>query len=323
MSEEIVIYHANCWDGFCAAWIMHKAFKDAEFFPAHYGNAPPDVSGKDVYIVDFSYKRSVMKSICCTAKSVTVLDHHKTAQSELDGLEDECRQQALCVPSITFDMNKSGGRLAWEWLWDKQLGKYAYIFGNGETKTRDNPPSLVRYTEDRDLWKWEIHDSREVTAALRTYPLDFAMWDEFDSEPSKWMSRFASEGIVVMRYEQLLVDQHVAHAREVDMDGHKILAVNATVLFSDIAGTLAEGRPFGAAYFDRDDGKRQWSLRSRDDGVDVSEIARKHGGGGHRNAAGFEESFPHVRSAPMREEANELDHLNTSAKNAASRRESE
>ena len=73
------------------------------------------------------------------------------------------------------------------------------------------------------------------------------------------------------------------------MDGHSVLVANATVLYSDIAGELAKGRPFGAVYFDRADGKRQWSLRSTDEGVDVSEIAKVHGGGGHKNAAGYEE----------------------------------
>ncbi len=34
-------------------------------------------------------------------------------------------------------------------------------------------------------------------------------------------------------------------------------------------------------------GKTAWSLRSTEEGIDVSEIAKRHGGGGHRNAAGF------------------------------------
>ncbi len=72
------------------------------------------------------------------------------------------------------------------------------------------------------------------------------------------------------------------------MDGHRILSVNATVLFSEIAGELAKGRPFGACYFDRQDGKRQWSLRSDDNGIDVSAIAKSHGGGGHAHASGYE-----------------------------------
>ncbi len=101
-----------------------------------------------------------------------------------------------------------------------------------------------------------------------------------------------------MRREKQIIDDHIKHARIVSfglMTGkigphgdYEVPVVNATVLFSDIAGELAKGKPFGACYFDRADGKRQWSLRSSPDGVDVSEIAKLYGGGGHKNAAGFE-----------------------------------
>jgi nanoRNase/pAp phosphatase (c-di-AMP/oligoRNAs hydrolase) len=73
------------------------------------------------------------------------------------------------------------------------------------------------------------------------------------------------------------------------LDGHKVLAVNATCLMSEIGERLAQGRPFGATYFVREDGKRVWSLRSCEGGIDVSDVARRRGGGGHRAAAGFTE----------------------------------
>jgi hypothetical protein len=96
------------------------------------------------------------------------------------------------------------------------------------------------------------------------------------------------EGSAVLRYQQQQVDFLCKHAREIELGGHRILAANTPVLQSEVAGKLAEGRPFGACWYDAEDGKRRWSLRSRDGGVDVSEVARFFGGGGHRNAAGFE-----------------------------------
>ena len=59
---------------------------------------------------------------------------------------------------------------------------------------------------------------------------------------------------------------------------------------SDAAHVLAEGQPFAAAWFDRGDGKRVFSLRSSADGADVGAIAKKYGGGGHRHSAGFAQS---------------------------------
>lgn len=299
-SGVVVLYHGNCWDGFCAAWLFHQVFPDAEYVPVQYGQDPPDCTGKWVYIVDFSYKRDVMRRIMSQAAFVCVLDHHKTAQAELHGIVDEFVQRPDLIanplgselPFVWFDMGKSGGRLAWEYLWDTHYGqRYSSIFRTGpgqpSTLDRTHAPWLVDYTEDRDLWRWKLPHSRAITTCLRSHPLDFGLWSQFDAaDPME----FVAEGEAILRSEQVMIDNHVRNAREIDMDGHKILAVNATVLFSDIAGKLSEGRPFGAAYFDRGDGRRQWSLRSRDDGVDVSEIARARGGGGHRNAAGFEET---------------------------------
>lgn len=295
MEQPIVLYHGNCWDGFCAAWLLHRAFPDGEFIPVQYGQEPPEVANdkhRQLFVVDFSYPRNVMFSLgAMRPGGLIVLDHHKTAEAALQGLSEEltCNNCGDC--EVIFDMEKSGARITWEWLWDNVYGKvYRDItdFVKGQKLNRDNAPWLVDYTEDRDLWRWKLPHSREVTTGLRSYPLDFDVWDKFDLSAES-VAKLINDGTAILRSEKTIIDNHVRHAREVELDGHKILAVNATVLFSDIAGELAKGRPFGAAYFDRGDGKRQWSLRSTDDGVDVSEIAKTHGGGGHRNAAGFEQ----------------------------------
>lgn len=282
--KPLVIYHANCWDGFCAAWVARMALGDIEAVPAYYGTPHPCMAFREVYILDFSYKRNEMRAILSEAQSVVVLDHHKTAQAELDGLIDEFimrpdliqNKAGSALPYIRFDMGKSGGRLAWE---------YFALIGGWQGM---DAPWLVDYTEDRDLWRHALPESENINAALRSYPLDFALWDEFNASVGQ-REMFKREGAAIRRAERAIVDSHVHNAREIEMDGHKILAVNATVLFSEIAGRLAEDRPFAACYFDRQDGKRQWSLRSRDGGIDVSEIAKARGGGGHAQAAGFEE----------------------------------
>ena len=57
---------------------------------------------------------------------------------------------------------------------------------------------------------------------------------------------------------------------------------------------MAQGQPFAVCYWDTLQG-RVFSLRSTDDGMDVSEIAKQYGGGGHRNAAGFTVSLDRAR----------------------------
>lgn len=290
--KPIVIYHGNCWDGFCAAWLFSKAFPDAEFVPAQHGQAPPEAaSDKDrrLFIVDFSYPRDVMFRLAAMRhERMVVLDHHKTASEALVDLDIELDSHN-CGGALTtvFDMNKSGGRMAWEYLYGNRLLPDEWLTTNSSGYSLGVAPWLVDYTEDRDLWRWALPESRAINAGLRSYPLTFEQWDKFHRDTM--MTILAVEGAAILRRERQIIDDHLRHARDIEMDGYTVPCVNATVLFSDIAGELAVGKPFGVCYFDRADGKRQYSLRSTADGVDVSEIAKAHGGGGHRNAAGFEE----------------------------------
>lgn len=266
----LVIYHAGCMDGFCAAWLIHRQFPDAEFCPANYGDDPPDCAGKDVVIADFSYKRHVMLSIIDECKSLVVLDHHKTAKGELEGLEGfKCQ--------VTFDMDKSGARLTQEWLcrYTDQSPEYYTDW-------------LVDYTEDRDLWRHKLTFSKEINAAIRVWPLDFDHWGELAELHHGQLSNLVIAGASILSYQAKVVQDHVGFARMEDIGGYRVPVVNATSLISEIAGALAVGHPFGACYFDRGDGLRIWSLRSTPEGIDVSEVARQYGGGGHKHAAGFQ-----------------------------------
>lgn len=264
---KTLIYHDICADGFCAAWLFHQVYPDAEFIPAQYGQDPPDCLGKDVVIADFSYKRAEMSKIIQTANSVVVLDHHKTAEAELEGMCVECEGYDV---TIVFDMNKSGGRLMWEWLYPAVPHRQT--------------PWLVQYTEDRDLWRWCLPKSKEVNAFLASHIKDFKVWDEI--EYNCGVEQAAVEGTAILRYQQGVIDHHVKNAVMGSINGYNVPIINATTLISEIGNELAKGHPFAAMYFVKGD-EKIWSLRSAPDGVDVSEIAKQLGGGGHKHAAGF------------------------------------
>lgn len=267
---NMVITHGSCTDGWCSAWIAFRAgCQNAKFIHAHYGQPPLNVAGKRVLITDFSYPRKILAEMARTADQITILDHHKSAQAELDPTKGDplpwnCK--------VVFDLTKSGAMLTWE------------HFHPGE-----EPPLIVRMVQDRDLWAWKLPHSREINASIRTYPETFESWDALETSLESSPETFATEGIAILRYQQQVIDQHVSHAYETSIAGHKILMVNATVLFSEIAGELAKNRPFGACWFLRSDRRRVFSLRSDANGLDVSEIAKKFGGGGHPRAAGYEE----------------------------------
>lgn len=275
--KPLVLYHANCWDGFCAAWVARKALGDIEAVPVYYGNHPPDVIGREVYVLDFCYSEAEMEGMAALAKSLVVLDHHQTAAQTIQNLEDLFSAKGQSQNAAFYGINKSGARMAWEYF---AYGRWINL----------PAPWLVDYTEDRDLWRHALPDSQEVNAALRSYPLDFFLWDKLEAEILV-LERLRLEGEAIRRAERQIIQTHVRNARLHSIAGHQVKVVNATVLFSEIAGELAKGMPFGACYFDRNDGKRQWSLRSTAEGLNVAEIAKQYGGGGHAQAAGFEEGI--------------------------------
>lgn len=255
----LVIYHAGCYDGFGAAWAAwkHPDWRDAEFLAAHYQTDPPDVTGRRVLVVDFSYPREVMEKMHRQAEYLRVYDHHKTAEEALAGL-----------PFAVFDMDRSGARITWDALHAEVMERKG-----------DIAPELIRYIEDRDLWRFSLPGSREFTAALRSHPFNFELWDTLDA------TILRSEGRPILRYQRRLVEQAVGAAYETEIGLHRVWTVNSTVMFSEIAHELIRNRSFGTCWFQRKDGLIVLSLRSRGD-FDVSAVAKCFGGGGHKNSAG-------------------------------------
>jgi hypothetical protein len=136
------------------------------------------------------------------------------------------------------------------------------------------------HIQDKDLWQWALPGSREINAALSSYPYDFRLWDSFTQD------RLVEEGRAILRYEHEMVGKLVAEKALVRFQGQTVPAVQSAILNSQIGERLSGQHPFVIIWHDRD-GRRYFSLRSREDGPDVEAIAKQYGGGGHTHAAGF------------------------------------
>ena len=274
MSTPVVIYHgSNCLDGFGSAYAAWRYFHleqgvTAEYLAASHGEAPPDCRGRDVYILDFSYKRPVLAALCQEARRVVILDHHVSAQQDLAGLDQEHSNL-----EVVFDMNRSGAVITWEYFHRTPL------------------PRLLAAVQDRDLWQFRIPDSQHINSALMSHPLDFELWHSF-ARSEEDLERLAHEGRAINRYRDQMIALYRGRAVLGAIAGHAVPIVNCpTAIVSELVGELAVGYPFAAGYTDKGT-KRGWSLRSTADGLNVAEIANRFGGGGHARAAGFATEIP-------------------------------
>lgn len=174
-----------------------------------------------------------------------------------------------------FDNDHSGAWLAWQ----EFHGEAAAV------------PNLVRYVEDKDLFRWKLPFTREVNAYIDSQDFDFPVWQQLHwrlREPLTESSPIVASGRAILQFQGKQIEEIVRVSKEVIFDGKKVRAANTPVFMGEVATKLAKDNPLGIAWFLRDDGRIKVSLRSEKGGIDVSAIARKFGGNGHVHAAGFE-----------------------------------
>jgi uncharacterized protein len=290
---DIMIYHANCADGFGAAWSAWMRWGDeVTYIPASYGDAPPDVLGKHVLIGDFSYKSDGLASLQGAA-SVVIIDHHKTAEEDLRqyrrfvdkplrftpevaaSMANDLRRNGHLPINALFDMTRSGAHMMWSFCFPE-----------------DPLPQLIRLIEDRDLWVFKLPETKAFGAWLRCEPFDFERWRVIAGqlENADEFTAIMAEAAAMQRFMDQKVREIAALARLSRVGSFTVPVCNCPPMFaSEVGHALLQAHPcapFAACYSDQGNA-RGWSLRSADDREDVSVIARKFGGGGHRNAAGF------------------------------------
>ena len=264
--KKLCIYHGNCLDGFGAAWAVRNALgENVEYYKGIHQQPPPEVNGRDVFLVDFSYKKELLEEMLKTAASITILDHHISAEEDLSELLKCGRIKGL------FDMNRSGAMLAWQWFHPDQ-----------------QPPELIKYIQDRDLWLFKLEGTREITAALSSYSYDFKVWDKLMANHKDELEVLKRDGKAIERKLQKDIKELIASGViRMIIGGYDVPVLNAPSSYvSDAGHIMSIGQPFAACYWDHRDG-RSFSLRSAKEGVDVAKVAKKYGGGGHKKAAGF------------------------------------
>lgn len=271
--KPLVIYHANCADGFSAAWCFWRKYgTGADYVAGVYQQDPPDVTGRDVYLVDFSYKRAVVEQMLKTARNVCLIDHHKTAIEDLKPLfmPDSWTGEPKQLAHFT-DLNRSGATLAWDFLFP------------GEAR-----PLLLGHIEDRDLWRFELPGTREIQAYVFSHQYTFEQWDKLMGADRVELLQMTAAGAAIERKHHRDVAELLrVCTRRMTIGGHDVpVASLPYTMVCDAAHAMAQGEPFAACYWDTAEG-RIFGLRATPDGLDVSDIAKQYGGGGHAKAAGF------------------------------------
>ncbi len=308
--NPLIIYHGNSADGFSAAWCFYQLAREInaeesaiygstedlitfDFHAGKYSEPPPDVEDRIVYLVDFSYKRQVVIDMCEKAETVFLIDHHKTAIEDLAHLDVELDNFIAYT-----DLNRSGAMLAWDFLYNSIHSPQAV-----ELRPNDSgytmPPLLLDHIQDRDLWRFKLPHTREIQANVFSFEYTFENWDKLMAADEVELLKMTVAGDAIERKHHKDIKEMVEVCiRYLTIGDYLVPVASLPYIYSSDAGHLMakeyeEGRLFAACYWDTST-HRVFSLRSCENGIDVSNIAKKYGGGGHKNAAGFSVTRGHL-----------------------------
>ena len=266
--DIVIIYHKFCTDGFGAAYVAWKKFKDtAIYIPQDRTDTglPVDlIQGKEVYILDYSFSLSEMLHYQSIAKSFTVIDHHSSAEDSITQLS-----------SHIFDTKYSGAFLAWN-----------YFHPNTEA------PKLIQYISDADTWAHILPDWEEIESFIYSdleYHFTFEHFERLENTLASHEGYLKAKeiGALLLSKNNQKINHYSEHAELITFEGYQIYAANAPyTVKSKLGYELAKKTNSFALIYYYEKGYWKCSLRSVND-FDVSQIAQKYGGGGHKNSAAF------------------------------------
>ncbi|AYV75686.1 MAG: putative pAp phosphatase [Terrestrivirus sp.] len=298
MLYDYIIYHKNCLDGFSAYFILTKTgliLKNDYFVYPDQPSAkeiPPNVKGHNVIILDVAYKSDVLEGIIEQAKSVIHIDHHITIRDDVMKLASKYKNKFISV----YNEKESGASLTWKYF-------KKYLEGYSESM-----PKFVLYIKDNDIGEWKYKNTMPFITALNVhYDLipnyeTLRSWDKlFDTSEIKKLIR---KGTIYMKYENYLLDYNAKRytlelfpSEQVykDFPNHFIKPGQYKVAVVNGSG-CPSGSLLGKKIITDIDcdfcimwtlhmDKKEYILSFRSNSVDVGQITKMFGGGGHIFAA--------------------------------------
>lgn len=285
MKYNYIIFHKNCFDGFTGFYLFTKTdnYDPKPFVYPDYPSAteiPPGIDGKRIIIIDVAYKPSILKEIGERAEKVLFLDHHKSHEKEIQELNSSKLE-------IVFKNDRCGGSLVWD-----------YFFAGKER------PEFLNYVEDNDLGLWKLQNTHDFITGLEVKHVmipafrNLKKWDKL-LVPS-YLSKLISSGKKYNDYKQFLTAQNgkkydmvyfpsdfMIKKLSLDKKKHRVAVVNGGSPSVSLLGKyIVETTDCDYCLIWRYDLKTlNYVLSFRSNKIDVGEIAKGLGGGGHKFAS--------------------------------------
>jgi len=284
-----VIYHRADFDGLFCREIARKFLPDAQLIGWDYGDPLLPFPEGQVYVMDLS--PDCFMEIPAHQERLIWIDHHKTA----------IEKYPTSIPGYRID-GVAACRLAWQWFAERAgVGPYAPNFAargvDQSLPSKQNfidcvvgEPYAVRLAGEYDIWDKRDPDAELFQHGLRSVPLTDGIWDELliPKNLPHLVDQLLERGEAV-QYAKTQENESIikAFGFTVHFEGFCLLACNAARYNSQLFTAGLKPEHHGCLGFNWDGKEWRVSLYSSKPNIDLSVVAVKYGGGGHRRACGF------------------------------------
>ena len=273
----VCVYHDPCQDGISSAWVVFNALsgRELQFVPDNYNEhraefalTPTNLKNKHLIITDYSFSAERMIELSKLAETVTILDHHTKSKDEIVPLLESGDIHGV------FDMKKSGCLVTWDFFHAEEA------------------PLFLQHISDRDLFTFNLPDSRAIYYACLSDEYNVVKWDQMIRQCSTDV--LAEIGRPILEKSMQEIPKIAATSELLSVRGWNVpvVEVKDDSLSSEVCAYIYKESdvPFVVAYC-KHGAFVKVSFRSKlGSGVNVNEIAMFFGGGGHIHASGVKVS---------------------------------
>lgn len=281
--NNVLLYHTDN-DGFGAAFAFsqyHPDSNDFDYVEYEYGSTlPHDLELYErIFFCDVTPDLGDLKDLLLNGCRVTIIDHHVSFADRLE--ESGLLENHGLDLGFYYSPDHSGTYLAYAFCWFASYTQPidGLVWDTGYFP-RIKAPILFQYIQDRDLWNWELDDSREINAGLDSVNKGFATWAKYLFD----VTQLYDLGRGIVTHIDATVQMIAKQTLDVWEDGRFGLC-NCTSHWSEVGNYIVDELGYETAflYYDLGNSNRKWSIR----GNNARKFAEIAGGGGHPNAAGF------------------------------------
>ena len=290
-TKRLGIYHSKDTDGHFSGAVLKYKYPDIELRGWDYKDEVPSfesMKGYDeIILIDITFPFDILQELGTRTK-LTVIDHHVSFKKQVDN------HLQIGHDVVTDDLKY----ITFEYIYDDKFSAcelgFKHYFGY--------IPPIVELVGKYDTWRANGTDEWDKHVLPVKYFL-YGKVNKPEDIDSKWfimdellnalaLADMFDIGKSIMEYERKMDESKTnSYAFEIEAYGLRALCINTNFMSSETMMAKFDSSKhdvmIGFAYNGNNWGV---SLRSVGDKVDVSQIAKERGGGGHSQSAGFQAS---------------------------------